>query len=106
MPALVAGSPNRPTLGPRADHRAAPHGGAAAVLLLAALGWAPSAWAYLDPGTGSMILSAIVGLVATVTLAVKTWWYRLRRWFRRADAEDGPAAAPAPEDEPSSGADA
>jgi hypothetical protein len=30
------------------------------------------AWAYLDPGTGSMIISAVVGLFATVGLAVKT----------------------------------
>lgn len=47
---------------------------------------APPASAYLDPSTGSMILSAIVGLIATVALAVKTYWYKLKSWFRR-DAE-------------------
>ena len=31
-----------------------------------------TAHANLDPGTGSMILSAIIGLFATVALAVKT----------------------------------
>lgn len=40
-----------------------------------------------------MILSAIVGLLATIGLAVKTWWYKLKGWFRRApkpgDARDG-----------------
>jgi hypothetical protein len=45
------------------------------------------AWAYLDPGTGSMIISAIVGLFATVGLAVKTYWYKLKGLFRR-DAPD------------------
>ena len=30
-----------------------------------------------------MILSAIVGLLATLALTVKTWWYRIRGWFRR-----------------------
>jgi hypothetical protein len=52
------------------------------------------AWAYLDPGTGSMIISAIVGLFATVGLAVKTYWYKLKGLFRRdaPDAEAGPDA--------------
>ena len=43
----------------------------------------PPAFAYLDPSTGSMILSAIVGLLATIGLAVKTWWYKIKGWFRR-----------------------
>ena len=43
---------------------------------------APPAWAYLDPSTGSMILSAIVGLFATLALAVKTYWYKLKSLFR------------------------
>ena len=46
------------------------------------------AWAYLDPGTGSMIISAIVGLFATVGLAVKTYWYKLKGFFRGSSRED------------------
>ena len=45
------------------------------------------AWAYLDPGTGSMIISAVVGLFATAGLAVKTYWYKIKGFFRR-DAQD------------------
>ncbi|MFQ5635695.1 MAG: hypothetical protein ACE5G3_10260 [Gammaproteobacteria bacterium] len=41
------------------------------------------AWAYLDPGTGSMIISALVGLFATVALAVKTYWYKIKAFLRR-----------------------
>jgi len=58
------------------------------------------AWAYLDPGTGSMIISAIVGLFATVGLAVKTYWYKIKGFFRRdappakSSAETGTDAAP------------
>jgi len=51
---------------------------------------AQPAWAYLDPGTGSMIISAIVGLFATAGLAIKTYWYKIRAFFRR-DAADPPA---------------
>lgn len=50
--------------------------------LLGLLGFAPHAQAYLDPSTGSMILSAIVGLFATAALAIKTWWYKLKSLFR------------------------
>ena len=35
------------------------------------------AHAYLDPGTGSMLLSAIIGVAAAVGLALKLFWYRL-----------------------------
>lgn len=48
---------------------------------------ATPAQAYLDPSTGSMILSAIVGLLATLGLALKTYWYRLRAFFRRAEQQ-------------------
>ncbi len=51
---------------------------------------APEAWAYLDPSTGSMILSAIVGMFFTAGLAVKTFWYKLRGLFRRDDRRDQP----------------
>jgi hypothetical protein len=68
---------------------------------------APVAEAYLDPGTGSLILSAIVGLLATIGLAIKTWWYRIRSFFRRGtpaaqqDAgESGRAAVPPGRDRP------
>lgn len=56
----------------------------AAVVLLTA---SPAAFAYLDPSTGSMVVSAIVGIFASIALAVKTYWYRIKALFRR-DKED------------------
>jgi len=44
---------------------------------------APDAWAYLDPSTGSMIISAVVGMFATAALGVRTYWYKLKKLFRR-----------------------
>lgn len=38
--------------------------------------------AYLDPGTGTMILSAIVGIFATLALAIKTFWYKIAKIFK------------------------
>ena len=45
------------------------------------------AMAYLDPTTGSMLISAIVGLFASLVLAIKTYWYRLKGFFKRKPAE-------------------
>ena len=39
--------------------------------------------AYLDPSTGAMIISAIIGIAATIALGVKTFWYKLTAPFRR-----------------------
>ncbi len=69
---------------------------------------APEAHAYLDPSTGSMILSAIIGVFATIGLALKTYWYKFKRLFSRpkpgagggqgspGDAQSGTPASPDP----------
>ncbi len=46
-----------------------------------------SALAYLDPTTGSMLISAIVGLFATLVLAIKTYWYRIKAFLKRRSAK-------------------
>ncbi len=63
------------------------------VLLLSLLTVSGPAFAYLDPSTGSMIMSAIIGVFATLLIAAKAYWYRLKRFFgggrsKRASAED------------------
>jgi O-antigen/teichoic acid export membrane protein len=58
---------------------------------------APPAFAYLDPSTGSMIISAIVGLFASAALALKSFWYRIKGLFRRTPPsvpDPGPKQAP------------
>jgi hypothetical protein len=70
----------------------------AMIALLIALALASPAQAYLDPATGSMIISALVGLLAAIALALKVFWYRvvdLVRGPRRRAPEappDGPAS--------------
>jgi len=53
-----------------------------AFVLVACLSIASPAYAYLDPGTGSMLISAVLGMAAAVALAVKMFWYRLVGFFR------------------------
>jgi uncharacterized protein (DUF2062 family) len=50
--------------------------------LVACLSIASPAHAYLDPGTGSMLISAVIGVAAAVALALKLFWYRLVSVFR------------------------
>lgn len=40
-----------------------------------------SAFAYIDPGSGSAIISAIVGIVVAAGLALKTYWYKFKGLF-------------------------
>ncbi len=37
--------------------------------------------AYLDPGTGSMILQGIIAGLAVAGLTIKNYWYRIRAFF-------------------------
>jgi len=64
-------------------------------ILMALLLMPLSALAYLDPTTGSMLISAIVGLFASLVLAIKTYWYRIKAFFKRkpaeSEADDGTA---------------
>jgi hypothetical protein len=50
-----------------------------AVLIIA--GWTSPAHAYLDPGTGSMIVQAIIGGIAGVTVIIGIYWRKVRSFF-------------------------
>lgn len=52
---------------------------ALAFLLVAAS--ASAAHAYLDPGTGSIILQVVLGGAAGLVLAGRLYWQKLLSWF-------------------------
>jgi hypothetical protein len=39
------------------------------------------AYAYLDPGSGSMILQAVLGIFAAAMVVLRIYWSRLLRFF-------------------------
>ena len=47
--------------------------------------------AYIDPGSGSMLLQMLLGGVAGVAVAVRMYWHRLRAFFG-ARSKDTPDA--------------
>ena len=64
---------------------------AVAALMMAS---SPPAFAYLDPSTGSMVVSAIVGIFASIALAVKTYWYKIKGFFKRDSKRDSAPREP------------
>lgn len=57
------------------------------LLMLAAV----DAVAYLDPGTGSMLLQVILGGIAAIGVAIKLYWHKLRAALgmaKKAEPED------------------
>jgi hypothetical protein len=48
------------------------------LLLICVLLLTPNVWAYLDPGTGSMLLQVILGGIAAIGVAGKIFWHRIK----------------------------
>ena len=49
-----------------------------AILLLSRGFFVSDAYAYLDPGTGSVIIQAVIGAIAGVLITLKIYWYKLK----------------------------
>ena len=45
--------------------------------------WISPAMAYIDPGSGSAVMSAIIGFFVAISLAIKTYWYKIKSLFSR-----------------------
>jgi len=44
-----------------------------------------SAYAYLDPGTGSIILQGAIAAIAAGLVVMKTYWYKVKMFFGKTD---------------------
>ena len=43
--------------------------------------------AYIDPGTGSAIISGIIGFLVAVATATKIYWYKIKSLFTKQASE-------------------
>jgi len=61
-----------------------------------------TAFAYLDPGTGSMILQGVFGALLAAGVALGLFWERVKKLFkgRRPEEENPPATAEEADAEP------
>jgi hypothetical protein len=63
---------------------------AALALFLIVFARPTPAQAYLDPATGGMIVSGVVAVFATLAMALKTYWHKLRALVRGSAVEPDP----------------
>ncbi len=68
---------------------------AAALLLVI---YPRDAWAYLDPGSGSMILQFALASVLSGLFALKLYWHRLKTRFSRKPVEGDESRSDSTED--------
>ena len=43
--------------------------------------WAVPAHAYLDPGTGSMLIQGLIGAIAMVSVTLRLYWHKIKAAF-------------------------
>ncbi len=83
--------------------RPSPGGVLASLIVLGAVLLLPDrqAHAYLDPGTGSLLVQGLIGAVAAGLLVLKLYWQKLRGLFSSQSASEPPRTAPEPRERPS-----
>lgn len=64
-----------------------------------------SAQAYIDPGTGSLLLQGLIGAVAGVMVAASLYWSKIKHFFRKDQCSPGsaPGQTDPSRDDPSAG---
>ena len=56
------------------------------------------AYAYLDPGTGSLIIQSIIGAIAAIGVTMKLYWHKIKLMFGGGRKKDSDAIANKSED--------
>ncbi|CAH0992016.1 hypothetical protein SIN8267_02131 [Sinobacterium norvegicum] len=59
--------------------------------VLLSLSWVTPVMAYIDPGSGSAIMSAIIGFFVAAGIALKTYWYKIKGIFTSKKTQDNDA---------------
>jgi hypothetical protein len=67
-------------------------------IVVLVLAWAalfpPEALAYLDPGTGSLIVQSLIAALAAVGYGLRLYWSRIRLWFKRPEERSDSSGRP------------
>jgi hypothetical protein len=69
------------------------------LVLLTALTFSAPVFAYLDPGSGSAIVSAVIGAFVAIGMTVKTYWYKIKSFFVKKDTAENEEAESAEKNE-------
>ena len=55
------------------------------LIIITFFGFQNILFAYLDPGSQSIIIGAIIGLFSTITLFIKSYWFKIKNLFKKTD---------------------
>ena len=69
------------------------------LITLLCLSWSCNVFAYLDPGTGSMIIQAAIAAIAAAAYTLSMYWAQLKAWFSRKNGQDDEVVLDEREDE-------
>ncbi len=53
------------------------------LITLAILIFSTEAYAYIDPGTGSLLIQGLIAGIAAGLYTIKLYWYRIKNFFTR-----------------------
>ncbi len=53
------------------------------LLFLSILMFNTNAYAYLDPGLGSILLQGIIAAIAATSLTIKIYWQKIKTFFKK-----------------------
>lgn len=70
-----------------------------AFLFLCAITLSFDAAAYIDPGSGSVLIQGLIATIAAVGVTLKLYWHRLLAFFGKKDVHE-PAANAEVDDDP------
>lgn len=60
-----------------------------AILLITGFIHATNVFAYLDPGTGSLLVQMFLGAVAGVLVTMNLWWHKIKSFFTSIFSKSG-----------------
>lgn len=70
------------------------------LVLGSCLGFTAPAYAYLDPGTGSLLLQGLIATIAAGAATVSIYWGKVRSYFaKKKEPDDGHSDGQGKEDE-------
>ncbi|MAZ07777.1 MAG: hypothetical protein CMM99_04890 [Rickettsiales bacterium] len=58
------------------------------LIIFFSLNWTNYAQAYIDPGSASAIITAILGFIAAAGFTVKNYFHKIKSFFSKKDKKD------------------
>lgn len=59
-----------------------------ALLFLYAISFAANAAAYIDPGSGSVLIQGLIAAIAAIGVTAKLYWHRLLAFFGKKESSE------------------